>query len=128
MTKKKSKRKHAFGQEVLSGYTDEFIKELTKVWYDRIPDPDSRRIGNTNVLKVQEGDGMLSFQMGTLMTGWAGFKRYLETDPMCYYFEEVWYNGMKLNKEQEKQFWDQTIEWIEEEKQIDKQETKQEEG
>lgn len=117
MTKKKNKRKHFFGQEVLSGYTDKFIKELTKVWYDRIPDPDSRRMGNTNVLKVNQGDGMLSFQMGTLMTGWAGFKRYLEMDPMCWYFEEVWYNGTKLNKEQEKQFWDQTILWIEEEKQ-----------
>lgn len=114
--KKKKSRRNPNLIKMDSEDLDMLIKSLEEAWHDRVPETKGR-IGDTSVLKVFEGDGMLSFQIGTLMTGWYGFKQYLNASPENYFFKEVYYNGMLLDKKQEKQFWDQTISWIEEEKQ-----------
>lgn len=113
--KKKSKRTSEF-IKMDSEDLDMLIKSLEEVWHDRVPETKGRT-GDTSVLRIFEGDGMLSYQIGTLHTGWAGFKYFLEANPLNYFFTEIYYNGTLLNKEQKKQFWDQTTSWIEEEKQ-----------
>lgn len=56
-------------------------------------------------IKVYEEENMLSFKVGTLMTGVGGFLNLIKTQPI-FRISAVWYNGRKLTPEGTLEFWE----------------------
>lgn len=57
---------------------------------------------------------LLYFKFGNLTTGLDGFLN-LISESFCW-FTEIYFNGVKLDKDQRKQFWEQTNEYLKERK------------
>jgi hypothetical protein len=54
-------------------------------------------------LTVYRGDGQMSFKLNNIMTGFLGFKNWVDEG---YKFDPIFYNGTKLNKEDLILFWE----------------------
>jgi hypothetical protein len=54
-------------------------------------------------ITIQHGNGQMSFKLDKIMTGFLGFKNWVDEG---YKFDPIFYNGTKLNKEDLILFWE----------------------